>query len=155
MAEVTLEKAVRARLEGTVSGLGGLDAGSDDPGSSAKPAMARRGLAMEDMRVVAERHYNEGCDAGYKDGYGRGREHGEARGARDERSRQLNVSMAFAAAVAARLDDLTGALGVQKGEKGGKDKRTRGELREAAQAGLDALRAEIAVVVVKLMDNAF
>lgn len=155
MAENLLEASARANLERRrADRRGGMDGGRPLSSGDGVP-FVRRELEVEDLRIIAERHFAEGVEGGYKDGYSVGRGHGAVEGARGQRREYADLVLSMSAAVVSRLEDLAEALGVQEGANGGKDKRTKGQLRAEAVERLTALQAEVAVVGVKVAEGAF
>lgn len=155
MTENLLEASVRANLERRRAESGGSGAGTGYSYPDGALSSPRRELAVEDLRIIAERHFAEGVEGGYKDGYNVGRGHGKALAERDQRREHADLVLSMSAAVVSRLDYLATALGVLEGMQVGKDKRTKVELRRALAAGLTELQAEVAVVGVKVAEGAF
>lgn len=110
-------------------------------------------LELADLDRIAARHFSMGMERGYEDGHRAGERVGVEHGGLHQRAQDVEVMVAIFVVLSDRLEGLQEALGVQEGEKGGKDTRTRSELREEAVAGLDAIRAGLAVVGVKLADG--
>lgn len=141
-----IESLLAERRAGELGGSPG------DMGAMAMP-MPSSGVELEDLALIANRHFGRGLDDGYDKGQRDGQREGELQGAVVQHARDTAVAMAVLDVVGHRLEGLQEALGVQEGEKGGKDTRTRSELREEAVAALDAIRAGLAVVGVKLADG--
>lgn len=91
-------------------------------------------LNLKDVMLVAGRHFENGQRSGHRIGYRAGR--------------AASISTADAV-VSTRLKELQDLLASVDG-----DKRSRKELREQACSGIDAIRAGIAVVGVKVQEGA-
>lgn len=113
------------------------DARSAD--TAAVPERFTAELNLEDVMLVARRHFENGQRSGHRIGYRAGR------------AASISTADAVLTVVSTRLKELQDLLAPPVNCE---DKRSRKQLREQACLGLDAIRAGIAVVGVKVQEGA-
>lgn len=144
-----LVDAVKARLAAAREQRPKFRVGAEESGLEAKPYR----LDLDDLDLIAGRHYTKGEHSGYEKGWREGYARGEQHGQRVRATIDHELLTAIVSAVTERLD--RAAAQFEEPKEGERDRRDKAELRKQGLELIDTLRASLSILLVQVSRGEF